>query len=43
MENRKHTRFSKRPEHVGRPENRPRVKLAELIEQEIQRNSEYDF
>ncbi len=36
VENRKHTRFSYRPEHVGRPENRPRVKLTELLEQEVE-------
>ncbi len=36
MENRKHTRFSNRPERVGCPENRPRVKLSELLDQEIE-------
>lgn len=36
VENRKHTRSSYRPEHDGRPENRPRVKLTELLEQEVE-------
>lgn len=36
MENRKHTRFYNRPERVGRPESRPRVKLSELLEQEVE-------
>ncbi|MYB63490.1 hypothetical protein F4X73_02260 [Candidatus Poribacteria bacterium] len=36
VENRKHYRFSYRPEQVDHPENHPRVKLTELLEQEVE-------
>ncbi|MYF57032.1 hypothetical protein F4225_15075 [Candidatus Poribacteria bacterium] len=36
VENRKHYRFSYRPERVDHPENHPRVKLTELLDQEVE-------
>ena len=37
---RRHYRLTRRPEQVGRPANRPRVKLADLLPQKIQNNED---